>query len=367
MLLRSTASPTSRVCSFLSERSAAFPTALEARIIAKPLKIVVLYNQPSGSDQPYAASSQDVLDQVDCVQAALGELGYGSSRVSIHGDLQRDLEAIAADAPDVVFNLAESVNDDPRLFPNVAAMLELLHLPFTGSGSFALAATTDKRLCKLALRGAGLPTPDWLVYHDQAHASTQGVPPPWLVKPNFEDASIGIDEHSIYDAEPKLIADLPKLWDAHKRQPLLVEHYVAGREFNLSVLEGPAGLEVLPAAEIDFSRFVPGKPRIVGYRAKWRPDSFEYGNTPRLFHFDDRDPSVPALKRLTKQACEVMGVRGYARVDFRVSRDDAPFILEVNANPCLSADAGFAAAAQAAGLSTAEAIDRILNVALERS
>lgn len=330
------------------------------------MKIAIAYNQPAGSEHPHAESSQDVLDQVAHVEAALTTLGHESARVAVVGHLTEDIDALTAVAPEVVFNLVESINEDPRLLPNMAAVLELMGLPFTGSGSSALLTTTDKCLAKFALRGAGLPTPDWVMYHGQARASTQGVPPPWLVKPNFEDASIGIDEGSIYDAEPKLIADLPELWDAHKRQPMLVEHYIAGREFNLSLLETGDGLEVLPVAEIDFSSFGPDRPRIVGYRAKWQPDSFEYANTPRRFHLDERDPLIHLLRGLAVRAGELFRVRGYARVDFRVGHDGSPSTLEVNANPCLSPDAGFAAAAEAAGLSSVQMVERILSAALRK-
>lgn len=327
------------------------------------MRVVILYNRPADRDQPNAEASRDVLVQVRTVEKALMELGHETGLVEVGGDLRAEIENLCGARPDIVFNLVEAVNEDPMLYPNAAGLLELLGIPFTGSGSFALVISTDKRLAKLAFRGAGLPTPDWRVYDGEPGFSCREVPPPWLVKPNFEDASVGIDDRSIYESEPKLLADLPSRREAHRGRPLLVEHYVDGREFNLSLLQAQTGFEALPVAEIDFSAFTEGRRRIVGYRAKWQPATFEYDHTPRLFHHDDSEPLVCGLRLLAGQACGIVGMRGYARVDFRVSGGGAPSILEVNANPCLSPGAGFMAAAEAAGFSVTQTVERILAAA----
>ena len=116
-----------------------------------------------------------------------------------------------------------------------------------------------------------------------------------------------------------------------------------------------------PPAEIDFSAFPPGKPRIVGYAAKWRDDCFEFQHTPRRFDFDPSDgPLLERLRGLARECWRLFGLRGWARVDFRVDAAGQPWILEVNANPCLSPDAGFAAALARASISFDEAIRRIL-------
>ncbi len=139
------------------------------------------------------------------------------------------------------------------------------------------------------------------------------------------------------------------------------ERYIQGREFNLSLLTSPEGPVLLPPAEIRFDQYPPEKRKIVGYKAKWDTDSFEYHHTPRGFEFLPEDG--PLLKRmgdLAMKCWDLFGIRGYARVDFRVDRENRPWILEVNANPCLSPDAGFAAAASRAGLSFRDVIERII-------
>jgi D-alanine-D-alanine ligase len=147
-------------------------------------------------------------------------------------------------------------------------------------------------------------------------------------------------------------------------RPCFAEQFIEGREFNLAILDGPQGPELLPAAEIDFAAFPPGKPRIVGHRAKWVAGSFEFENTPPSFDFPDQDrPLLDQIGNLTLACWRRFGLRGYARVDFRVDPEQGPWILEINTNPCLAPDAGFAAALARAGIPFPQAVQRIVNAA----
>jgi D-alanine-D-alanine ligase len=121
----------------------------------------------------------------------------------------------------------------------------------------------------------------------------------------------------------------------------------------------------LPPAEIEFINFATGKPRIVGHDAKWNESTMEYINTPRRFDFPLADRALlDELEALARRCWAAFDLHGYARVDFRVDNDGQPWILEVNANPCLSPDAGFAAALQQADLSFTDAVERIIADAL---
>jgi D-alanine-D-alanine ligase len=140
------------------------------------------------------------------------------------------------------------------------------------------------------------------------------------------------------------------------------EQFVDGREFNLSMLTGETGPEVLPPAEIRFDSYPEGKMRVVGYKAKWVENSFEYHNTPRSFEFSPVDiPLLSRLEEIAEECWRIFELRGYARVDFRVDRTGAPWVLEVNSNPCLSSDGGFAAAAAKRGLSLTDVVERIIS------
>lgn len=147
--------------------------------------------------------------------------------------------------------------------------------------------------------------------------------------------------------------------------PHFAEEFIDGREFNVPMLDGPDGPQVLPPGEMDFSTFPEGKPRIIGHRAKWHESSFEYNNTPRSFDVREQDRGlVDQLRQLSLDCWRLFDLRGYVRVDFRVDRAGRPWILEVNANPCLSPEAGYAAALDEAGVSYDEAVRRILESAL---
>ena len=142
----------------------------------------------------------------------------------------------------------------------------------------------------------------------------------------------------------------------------LAEAYIDGREFNLSLLADEGGPEVLPPAEIRFDGYPPGKVRVVGYRSKWKEGTFEFANTPRTFEFPAEDvPLLSQLKELARRCWKIFDLRGYARVDFRVDGEGRPWILEVNANPCLSPDAGFSAATLRAGLTFPDVLCRIIH------
>ena len=146
-----------------------------------------------------------------------------------------------------------------------------------------------------------------------------------------------------------------------------VERFVEGRELNVSVLAGEAGPAVLPLAEITFVGYPPDKPCIVGYAAKWDSASFECRNTVRRFPDECVEAALAAeLRAIAGRCWEVFGLRGHARVDFRIDAAGVPWVLDVNANPCLAPDAGFAAALAAEGVSFETAIARIVADAWRR-
>jgi D-alanine-D-alanine ligase len=319
------------------------------------MKVVVLHQAVSDDAAP---DESDVLDQVEAVATALASLGHEAVPLPFHRDLARVRRDLRRLAPGCVVNLVESVDGQGRLIELAPALLDALSLPYTGARTSALRSTSDKLRAKRVLHGAGLPSPPWWAPGDPGDPPRTGC---YIVKSVWEDASLGLDDRSVVDAAR---TDLRRA--VHRRAPRLggeafAERYVAGREFNLSLLAKSSGVEVLPPAEIRFDGFPDGKPHIVGYAAKWEPASFEHAHTPRRFEFGPGDRALlECLRHLALAAWRAFGLRGYARVDFRVDRSDQPWILEVNANPCLSPDAGFLAATHRANLAPAEVVARIL-------
>ena len=306
------------------------------------------------------ADERDALVQVEAIATALHDLACTITVHSVGLNLDRLRGWLRRERPHVVVNLVEALGGHGRLIHLVPALLEAVGVAFTGVGSLAMALTTDKLATKRALRRAGLPTPDWCAPDDGV--AFAALPDACIIKPVWEDASLGIDDDAVVQIEQprQLRAELRRRLQ-YTHTECFAERFVPGREFNLSLLADNGECRVLSPAEIVFQRFPAGKPRIVGYAAKWTEGSFEYEHTPRRFGFSEPDaPLLLELSTLARACWRLFRLRGYARVDFRVDRHGRPWILEVNANPCLAPDAGFLAAARHDGLSSADVIERLL-------
>ncbi|HMC12424.1 MAG TPA: GNAT family N-acetyltransferase, partial [Pirellulaceae bacterium] len=205
--------------------------------------------------------------------------------------------------------------------------------------------------------------PDWAVVPGCAEAILK---PPYIIKAVWEHASVGLDDHAVIcNGDGSTVCDQIASRSRQLGQTCFAEQFIEGREFNLSLVATSDAPRVLPPAEIDFSAFPPGKPKIVGYAAKWDERAMEFANTPRKFDFSAADdPLLDGLRTLAVQCWDLFDLAGYARVDFRVDERGQPWILEVNANPCLSPDAGFAAALVQADLPLARAVEWIVEDAL---
>jgi D-alanine-D-alanine ligase len=332
------------------------------------MRIAVVHNAVNDNDR---ADEQDVLVQADAVCDALAGLGYETARVVCTLDLagvKRRLEAIA---PQLVFNLVESLDGRDRLIHLFPALLDAMGLAYTGSCTEALLLTSNKVLAKERMVIAGLSTPAWVgPYPKGIFPLSKSLPPPpagpWIIKSLWEHGSLGLDSNDFVLEQP-LVSLNQTLMERAKGLggSCFAEAFIQGREFNLSILQGPEGPEVLPPAEIVFEDYRVEKPQVVDYRAKWDTGSFEYLHTPRRFEFPPDDEIL--LKRLKSSALrcwDLFGLGGYGRVDFRVDSQGCPFILEVNCNPCLSPDAGFAASVLRSGLSFADAVERIVRGAI---
>ncbi len=314
------------------------------------------------------ADETDVLEQAAAVEAALARLGHTSSRLACSADLAAAADSIRAANPDLVFNLFESALGTGRLIHLAPALLESLGVAFTGAGADATYLTSNKLLSKRLMRSHGIPTPTWLTIDDVLRTPPVD-PGRYIVKSVWEHASVGLDEDSVLDVQH---------WrDLHRgltaRSAALggdgfAEKFIAGREFNLALLAAPGGdspvhplPQVLPPAEILFEGYGPDKPTVVGYRAKWASDSYEYHHTPRRFEFPASDaPLLDEVTHIAQRCWSLFNLRGYARVDFRIDETGRPWVLEVNTNPCLSPEAGYAAALAQAGLTIDDAVARIL-------
>jgi D-alanine-D-alanine ligase len=322
---------------------------------------VIAHNQVDDDDD---LSTLDVLDQVELVQEGLEEIGVASEVIAV--DEHRVWEALHPQPGTVVFNLVEAPPGTPQLQPAAAAVLELLGVPFTGSRAAALWLTTDKLATRAILASSGLPVAaGGRLWSDDAHI-LDAVPPPWLIKPGWEDASIGLEGSPVCFTREQAIDRARQLERRFGGQPLVLEHFLPGREFNVALLSNGSGPEVLPIAEMSFLDYPPDVPALVSYEGKWEVGSFDDEHTQRCFPSDEEDGEIlKVVRALARRAWKVCGLAGYARIDMRLDEQGNPCILEVNANPCLSAAAGYVVAAENAGLTPGMLIDRILQAAVQ--
>jgi D-alanine-D-alanine ligase len=326
----------------------------------KKMTVGIVHNRPIPTGEPNWESSADVLVQVEAIEASLAEMGHRPVRIPFGRDLADFVEQIRKENAACVFNLCESVDDDPLFIGHPAAVLELLGVPFTGSSSLALALSTDKFIVKRLLQASSILTPGFFLYQGGELLKPPELTYPVILKPRCQDASIGIDQESIAVHAKQLLLKLPEF---HARYgPLLVEEYLSGREFNISLVGYPSP-KVMPLAEIDFSSLPVDLYPIVGYRAKWDTDSPEYQQTKRLFPHDLSTHLQRTMRRTARECFQLFGLRDYGRVDMRLDERGRLHVLEVNANPCLSPDAGFAAAVAKEGLGYTDMIRALLEFA----
>lgn len=304
------------------------------------------------------ADELDALVQVREVEQVLRGLGIPVAVESIGLNLDAGLEAVRRHQPACVFNLVESLGGRGELIGTVPKLLAQAGIPYTGSGGDALHLTSHKTAAKRRMTAYGIATPDWFTAGERPGDGHDR----WIVKSLWEHASFGLDDSSVVtgraaarDTMARRARELGGQWFA--------ERYLEGREFNVALLERHGRPEVLPLAEMTFVGYPTAKPKIVGYAAKWDESAAEYRSTQRVY---PRLASAleQAIRHTALDCWSVFGLRGYARVDIRLDEQYRPLVLEVNANPCLSLDAGFAAAAAEGGIPHDCLIDSILDAAL---
>lgn len=309
-----------------------------------PPSILVLYNEPVlPLDHPDAGSEHDILDTMANTARVLEAAGFAVRRLGINFNPQPLLDELRDHRPDAVFNLFEGIATQTATEVAVAAMLEWLNIPFTGSPSPCLSLGRDKIRTKHLLSAAGLCTPDYLVI-DRSPVPKWGRGWPAIVKPACQDASVGIDQGSVVTTQRQFEQRVRHVLKTYG-PPVLAERFVHGREFHVNVIENGPGDDphrpviVLPLAEIGFEHTNPDHWPIYTFTAKWDMDSDEYKATPLRTRVELPEEADARLRDLAARAFHLLQCRDYARLDVRMSDDGAFHILELNPNPYLDSQA----------------------------
>lgn len=340
------------------------------------MKIAVVFNEPYKElSDPYAVTCPpnfkdsdiyklrqcDILEEYRLISNSLIKLGYDAYCLNILDNLDIFFNDINKNKPDIILNLVEIYKDKATLEINFAALLKLLNIPFTGCDSKSLSLCKNKFNSKQILKYNGINVPN-NVYFDKVEDNYNiNLNFPVIVKPIAEDGSIGIDEDSIIEDE-KLLNEKIRFVIKKYKQPVIVEEYIEGREFNVAILEEKSFID-LPISEIDFSSMPNNYKKIVGFNAKWNVNHICYKTTVPICPAKLDIATEKKIKQIAMQSFTLMECSGYARVDFRMDNDGNLYVLEVNPNPDLSIDAGFYRACKIAGLS----YDEMLNILIKNA
>jgi D-alanine-D-alanine ligase len=306
-----------------------------------------------------------VLEQI---RAAIQACDHSVELLPVANEVAPLVTALQRAQPDLVFNLAESFGGKSALESNVAALLNLLGLRYTGSSPAGLLLAGDKSLTKKVLSFHGIRTPEFATVFRGAVDWAGDIAFPVIVKPPQEDASLGISSKSVVHDLRELFTRIDELQSAFQ-QPVLVEQFIEGREFYVGVL-GNAHAQALPVMELDFSGFPAGVPRIASWEAKWGDDGAgsgeQFAGTRSIFP-DDIPPSlVERMQSAAVEAFHALRLRDYARIDLRVTADEQIYVIEVNPNCYLERESEFARAASEGGFGYEALIARILELAVGR-
>jgi len=307
------------------------------------LPVLLIYNV----DPAWASHERDEVErETHRLGSAMEELGHPVTLIPISDThIAAELEAFHP-YDHIVFNWCESLPGISHSEALVAEMLESLKFVFTGADSRALALSQDKERVKALLADHSIPTPQWQVYETVKVDGWECFPA--IVKPVYEHCSIGITPDSVVMTKNELQQRIGYVLDTY-RQPALVEDFIDGREFRVS-LWGNSPLDPLPVAEMAYSAFPAVRERLCTYDSKFAPGSRHYKMIETLLPAPLLEDACQRLCDTAAAAYSVVGCRDYGRIDLRL-RDGVFYVLDVNPNPDISADASMACAAELAGFS----------------
>jgi D-alanine-D-alanine ligase len=332
-------------------------------------RVLMVFDLPYavGPDHDYAEEFADPdgsYTENDVYQALL-ESGYEVRRLSLYDDARLLFDAVRDFKPDVIFNLCEMFHNVTQWDKNIAALIELFDIPYTGATSTSLFLCNDKGLCKKILRFHRVRVPRFHTYY-RGHKVwlPKTLKLPCIVKPLTEEASRGISQASIVDDEKGLLARVQMI---HERMNLdaIAEEYIEGRELYVSVI-GDRALRILPPREMTFGGMAEDEPRIATYKAKW-DDAYRSRWGIANDFAKPLDPDVEArIHDVCKRAYRALNIRSYARFDLRVTPSGQVYVIEPNVNPCIAKDDELAQSASKVGISYPGLIRKVVNQALRR-
>jgi D-alanine-D-alanine ligase len=347
-------------------------------MVGEKLKVAVLYDlwgdevevseaveeKPRKKKKPQNKKKREMEDREE-IYAALEKLGHQPVYQVIDGTLP-SLNSLVKCGADLVFNLTESFAGDDTKEMNVAAYMDLLNIPYTGAGPHAHFLAQDKATAKKMFAFHGIKTPFFAMAYRGRIEHAHDVSFPLIVKPVWEDGSIGIDAEAVVTSVKELMERVEYIQNEFD-SPALIEEYIEGREIYVSILGSYERVQALPLVELDLSKLPEGTPKIASYDVKFEKDTQAHKLTKSHLVTDFDEETVTRLQQTGLAAYQAVKLRDYGRIDMRLTRKGEVYVIEANPNPWLSSKQEFAMAAKASGRSYTELIGEIVEMAMERT
>jgi D-alanine-D-alanine ligase len=295
---------------------------------------------------------------------ALEKLGHEPFYQVLDGNLQC-LSSLAKCGADLVFNLTEAFAGDDTKEMNVAAYMDLLGIRYTGGGPHAHFLAQDKATAKKMFAFHGIKTPFFATAYRGRIEHAHDVSFPLIVKPVWEDGSIGIDAQSVVNSVKELMERVEYIQNEFD-SPALIEEYIDGREIYAAILGSYENAQALPLVELDLSRLPEGTPKIASYDVKFEKETQAHKLTKSHLVSDLEEEMITKLQETGLAAYHAVKLRDYGRVDMRLTAKGEVYVIEANPNPWLSSKQEFAMAAKASGRSYTDLIGEIVEMAITR-
>ncbi len=329
-------------------------------------KVLVLFDTagtpPANQDFSRELMTDDWAAEAHVINA-LKELGHEIRTIGVYEEPGLIIDEIKGHPPDVVFNLTEHFNARSANDRNVVGLLEMLDVCYTGSSPTGLTLCKNKGMAKEILAYHKIRVPAFAIFPPGAAIRRpKRLAFPLFIKPLKEEASYGISQDSFVQ-DDEAFEERIRFIHERMNQEAIAEEYIEGRELYVSIL-GNRRLQVFPMREVIFSEVPEGQPRFSTFKAKWDEAYRKRWGIKNIF----AEPLPAEIEQRIEQICKkvyrALRIRGYGRIDLRLSPAGEIVILEANPNPNIDREDEFAQSALKAGLSYEELIQRILNLAL---
>ena len=329
------------------------------------MKVALTYNlKKKDKTKPADYFSEcDSAETINAIVSALKTKGHIVEAIDV--EYPSLLSYFKKNRVDMVFNIAEGVSGKFRE-SEVPAILDYLNIPYTGSGTFSLALALNKALTKKILKAENIPTPNFQVFEKGNEELDPDLKFPLIVKPNCEGSAKGINKTNVVNTKEELFKKAREIISGY-RQEALIEEFIEGKELTVGILEN-GKTTILPILEIDFSTCRESGEFFYSWRMKEYQGNSELGLVP-TFHCPARlDRHIEAqVKEIALKTHHAVGCFDISRTDIRLSRDNVPYVLEINPLPGLDPrESNFPIMAYAAGLKYEDLIDAILMSAFKR-